>query len=75
MEKCAPQFCKFFVFGYNREKYLSLCRAYLFFLHIGTHPSKIGGELVYYRLYHKKGKFYLYVYLKLFNTSFIVFLV
>ena len=53
-EKYASTFCEFyFWFGSNPKKYLSLCIV-LFFLHLGTHPSNTGEELVYYNLYHEE---------------------
>ena len=59
-EKHATPFCQFFCLVPTPKTYLSLYR-YPFFLHIGTHPSKTGEELLYYHLYHEEVPFYLYV--------------
>ena len=71
-EKRAPPFCQFFWFGSNPKK-SSLCRALVFLLHLGTHPSKTGGELLYYHLYHEEAPVYLDVRPQLFNRPFIIF--
>ena len=52
-KKCAPTFCQFFGgFGSNPKIYLYLCRALISLLRLGTHPSNIGEELLYYNLYN-----------------------
>ena len=51
------RFISFFWFGSNPQK-RSLCRALIVLLHFGTHPSKMGKELVYYHLYHEEASFF-----------------
>ena len=52
-EKHAPLFCQFFGFGYNLKTFLSICRSLFVLLHLSTHPSKTGEELLYYHIYHE----------------------
>ena len=65
----------FWGFGSNPQNNLSLCRALIFLLHLGTRPSKMGEELLYYYLYYEEELFYLDVRPQLFKRSFIIFLV
>ena len=73
--KREPPFCQFFLVWLRSKTYLSICRDLIFFLHIGTHPSKTGEDLVYYHLYHEEASFYLNVRSQLFNKplSFVYF--
>ena len=57
MEKSAPSFCQFFWFGSNPNIYLPFFRALIVLLHLGTHPSNTGEELLYYHLYHEEAPF------------------
>ena len=70
--KCAPLFCQFF-FVLFIPKNISLCRALFILLHIGTHPSNRGKELLYYSFYHEESSFYLGACPQLFNRPFFFF--
>ena len=73
MEKRAPPVCQIFWFGYDQNKYSSLCGDHIFLLHFGTFPSKTGEAFIYYHLYHKESPFYLDLRTQLFNIPFVVF--
>ena len=68
------RFVGFLWFGSDPQKYLSLVRALIFLLHIGTHPSNTGKELLYYHLYHEEEPLKMDVNPQLMNRSFIIFL-
>ena len=72
-DKCAPPFCKFsFWFGSNpKNMFITLWSSH-FFPHLGTHPSKMGEELLYDHLYHEEALFYLDVRPQLFIRPFII---
>ena len=67
------RFVSFFWFGSNPKKYLSVCRALVFWLRIDIHLRKMGEKVLYYYLYHEEAPFYLGVYFQLFDRSFLSF--
>ena len=64
-------FFSFLWFGFKQKKYLSLCRANIFWVYLSKHPSNMGEELVYDHLYHEEAYFYLDFLTQLFNSPFI----
>ena len=62
-----------FLFGFNPQNNLSLCRGLIFLLRIGTHPSNTVEQLLCYNLYHEEIPFYLDVRPQTFNRHFIIY--
>ena len=57
MDKCASPFVSFFWVWLQPKKYASIFRSLITVLHLGTHPSETGKELIYYYLYHEEASF------------------
>ena len=55
------------------QRYLYLVRDFICLLHLVTHLSKPGDEILYYCLYHEDTPFYLDVHTQLLNIPFVFF--
>ena len=66
-------FVSFCLAWFQPNTKLSICRALIILIDLGTHPSNMGEELLYYHLYHEDASFYMDVHPQMFNRPFIIF--
>ena len=65
------RFVRFFWFGADPKTFFVTLKSSHSVFRIGTHPSKMGEELLYYHLNHEEAQIFLDVRPELFNSPFI----